>query len=211
VPALLGICLVVGTSRSASQENAQHVAYVEAVSGHAIALLRDRPTLLEPLDVIGDRTRLDLPSGSELRICHFRLRRLITLRGPLRASISASGVTAEHGKGPNVSAETCVEPVVSTFQGGFVTRNIALTTLKVPLRPSIRVINQGNANIRRIALWDGTQQAVVAAFDRNAARPVFDEGRSYLLVIEQGDGRELKTLLQASAQTRTGPLILVLP
>jgi hypothetical protein len=52
---------------------------------------------------------------------------------------------------------------------------------------------------------------LLATFDRKAARPVLDEGRSYLLVIEQSDGRELRMMLEASAETRTGPVIFVVP
>ena len=139
------------------------------------------------------------------------MRKFVTLSGPLRASISAVGVTAENGKAVNATAETCAVPVVSTFQGGFVSRNIAFFTTKVPLRPSIKVINSGSKSIRRIALWDSKHQTMLVTFDGQVARPIFDDGQSYLLVVEQRDGRELTMLLQASADTRTGPLIFVVP
>ena len=131
------------------------------------------------------------------------------MRGPLRASISASGVTAENGKAIDATSEACAAPVVSTFQGGFVTRAIALTTTNVPLRPSIKVVDRGTKPIRKITLWDDTQRTMVGTFDRNVARPLLDNGKSYLLVIEQSDGGELKMVLQASAATQTGPLIVV--
>ncbi len=198
-----------GMSHSAAQGTASDVAYVEAVSGRVLASTQESPTLLDVLDVIGDRTRLDLPANSELRLCHYRMRKLVTLRGPLRASISAAGVTAESGKTIAASAEACAEPVVSTFQGGVVSRNIALTVTQVPLRPIIKVVNQGSKTIRQIALWDSVQQKVLATFERNTARPSLDEGQSYLLVVERGDGSELKMLLQASAGVHTGPLIVV--
>ena len=47
-------------------------------------------------------------------------------------------------------------------------------------------------------------------FDRKAARPLLDDGRSYLLVVERNDGSELKIVLQASAVTRADPLIVVI-
>ena len=205
----IGLGLGGGMSHSAAQGTTSDVAYVEAVNGRVLASTQESPTLLDVLDVIGDRTRLDLPANSELRLCHYRMRKLVTLRGPLRASISAAGVTAESGKTIAASAEACAEPVVSTFQGGVVSRNIALTVTQVPLRPIIKVVNQGSKTIRQIALWDSVQQKVLATFERNTARPSLDEGQSYLLVVERGDGSELKMLLQASAGVHTGPLIVV--
>jgi hypothetical protein len=207
----IALSLAAGVSCSAARELARDVAYVEAVSGRVIASAAGSPALLDVLDIIGDRTRLDLPANAEVRICHYRLRKLVTLKGPLRASISAEGVTVEHGKAPNPSAEGCVEPVVSTLQGGLMTRNIAAAATKVPLRPSIRIVNRGTKTIRRAALWDGMQQKLLTTFDRKAARPMLDEGRSYLLVVEQSDGRELRMMLEASAETQTGPLIFVVP
>jgi hypothetical protein len=212
VVSAVGLCLAGAISTSDAREPARDVAYVEAVTGRVIASSDGSPTLLDVLDVIGDGTRLDLPPNTELRVCHYRLRRLVTLKGPLRASISASGVTAEHGKTPNASAETCVEPAVSTLQGGLMTRNIALATTKVPLRPRIKIVNRGNKGIRRIELWDDKQRTMLTTFDRKgAARPVLDDGRSYLLVVEQSDGRELKVMLEASAENRADPLIFVVP
>ncbi len=81
----------------------------------------------------------------------------------------------------------------------------------VSLRPTIKVINQGTQTINRITLWDGLQQRTVATFERDAARPVLEDGKSYLLVAERSDGRELKLILQASADVRIGPLMVVVP
>jgi len=198
-----------GISQSAAQGAATDVAYVEAVRGRVVASSQGSPTPLDALDIISDPTKVDLQANSELRICHYRARKIVRLRGPLLASISASGVTAENGKAIDATSETCAAPVVSTFQGGFVTRNVALTTTDVPLRPSIKVVDRGSKAIRKIALWDNTHGTILATFDRNVARPVLEHGKSYLLVIEQSDGGELKMLLQASGATQTGPLIVV--
>jgi hypothetical protein len=46
-------------------------------------------------------------------------------------------------------------------------------------------------------------------FDRTAARPILDEGQSYLLVVERNDGSEVRVMLQPSASTQADPLILV--
>lgn len=198
-----------GVSPSAAQGTASDVAYVETVSGSVVASFQGTLTVLDALDVIGDQTRLNLQANTELRICHYRTRKIVRLSGPLRALISVSAVTAESGKAIDPTSETCATPVVSTFQGGLVTRNITLMTTEVPLRPSIKVVDRGTKAIRKIALWDDMQQTVLATFDRKMARPLLDNGKSYLLVIEQSDGSELKMLLQAREATRSGPLIVV--
>jgi hypothetical protein len=195
-------------AHAAGAQDAAEVAYVEDVSGRVVAFANGKPTLLDALDIISDRTRLDLQANSELRLCHYQTLQLLTLKGPLRASISRDGVTAETGK-PVASAGSCVAPVVSTFQGGLVSRGTGVKTLNVPLQPNIRVVNRGTQAIRRIALWDGDAKNVLLTFDRNGARPTLDEGRSYLLVVERGDGSEVRMMLQPSAVTKADPLILV--
>ena len=209
VLSLIGLGGASTIPHSEGQETASDVAYVEAVTGNVVAAVQGKPVLLDVLDVIGDRTRLDLTANSELRLCHYQLRKLVSLKGPLRASVSAAGVTIENGKAVAPSAESCAVPVISTLQGGFVTRNIAVTATNVPLRPSIKVVNHGTKTIRQVALWDSMRSATLATFERNAARPLLEDGKSYVLVVEQGDGTELKMTLQAVAGTRTGPLIVV--
>jgi hypothetical protein len=202
------IVLLAGiASESLAQRGAaSDVAYVEEVKGRILA--QGNPAPLEPLDVIGDQTQLQLDANSELRLCHYRTRRVVNVDGPLRAVVSASGVTADGGKRIDATAETCAAPVISTFQGGVVTRN-ALSTTNVPLRPSIKVVDRGAKPIRDVALWDSTQQTLLMKFERNTAQPVLDEGKSYLLVVQKHDGGELKMLLQASGGAHTGPLIVV--
>lgn len=199
-----------GPAHSAAQEIAADVGYVEDVSGRVVAFSQGKPTLLDALDVVSDRTRLDLQANSELRICHYPTHKLLTLKGPLRASVSRDGVTAENSKTVVASAETCAAPVVSTFQGGIVSRGTGAKTTNVSLQPNIKVVNRGAQAIRRIALWDGDAQKLLITFDRDAARPVLDEGQSYLLVVERNDGSEFKMMLKASAVTQAEPLIVVL-
>jgi hypothetical protein len=199
-----------GPAHSAAQEIAADVGYVEDVSGRVVAFSQGKPTLLDALDVISDRTRLDLQANSELRICHYPTHKLLTLKGPLRASVSRDGVTAENSKTVVASTETCAAPVVSTFQGGIVSRGTGAKTTNVSLQPNIKVVNRGAQAIRRIALWDGDAQKLLITFDRDAARPVLDEGQSYLLVVERNDGSEFKMMLKASAVTQAEPLIVVL-
>ena len=179
------------------------------MTGRVVASSQNKPTLLDVLDVLGDRTQLDLQANSELLICHYQTRKLLKLRGPLRASVSKSDVTAENGK-VAATGETCSAPLVSTFQGGIVSRNIAVTTMPVALRPSIKFVNQSAKTIRKVAVWDGTHQQILATFDRNVARPTLENGKSYLVVVEMSDGSERKMVLQASEVTRTGPVFLVL-
>jgi hypothetical protein len=103
-------------------QDANEVAIVENVSGHVVAFSAGKPALLEALDVVGDGARLDLPANSELRICHYQTRRFLTLRGPLRASISSEGVVVVSGKTAPISGESCAAPLSSHLSGGVVLR-----------------------------------------------------------------------------------------
>jgi hypothetical protein len=87
-----------------------NVASVEAVSGRVVAFAHGKPGLLENSDLIGDRTRLDLQPDSELRFCHFKANRVLALRGPARALVSADGVTDENGRAVGADAGSCTRP-----------------------------------------------------------------------------------------------------
>jgi len=204
-----GFGAAVGISQTAAQTPASDVAYVEAVRGRVVAFAEGKPTLLDALDMVGDRTQLDLQANSELRICHYLTHRLLILRGPLRASVSASGVMAETGAAIRGPSETCVSPLVTTFQGGLVTRSPDVPAINVPLRTSIRVINRGTQTIRRVALWNTSRDAVLMNFNGNAAQSISQDGESRLLIIERGDGTELNLMLRAGAATETAPLIVI--
>jgi hypothetical protein len=110
------------TGRAVAQQAAADVAYVETVSGRVVAFARGAPVLLSNLDVIGDRTRLDLLAQSELRVCHYGAQRFLTLKGPARLTISTDGVATEGGKSIEAFAEPCAAPTVSKHQGGLLTR-----------------------------------------------------------------------------------------
>jgi hypothetical protein len=114
-----------GISQSAAQEAATEVAYIEAVNGRVVAFSRGKPVLLEALDTVGERTRLDLQINSEVRICHLRTHRLLTLKGPARALITVDGVAAENSQAVAASTTTCAEPIVSQHQGGLISRGLA--------------------------------------------------------------------------------------
>jgi hypothetical protein len=114
---------LVSASASAAQE-AIEVAFVENVSGRVVALAAAKPTLLDALDVVTDGTRLDLQPNSELRICHYQMRQYVTLRGPVRASISRDGVVVESSKSAVTAAGACAAPSDSSFQGGIVMRGL---------------------------------------------------------------------------------------
>jgi hypothetical protein len=119
IGAALGVCPV-----HAAQEAAE-VALVENVSGRVVAFSRGKPALLEALDVVSDRTQLALQANSELRICHYQTRQFLTLKGPLRVSISREGVAVENSKTVPATGESCAAPVPSTFSGGAVFRGLA--------------------------------------------------------------------------------------
>jgi hypothetical protein len=207
----MGAFPAAGPAHSAAvKEIAADVAYVEDVSGHAVAFSQGKPALLDALDILSDRTRLDLQANSELRICHYRTHQLLVLKGPLRASVSADGVAVENGKAVVASAGACAAPVVSTFQGGLVARGLRDKMMNVPLRPSIKVVNRGMQPIRQITLWDGESQRILMTFGRDAARPILEDDQSYALVVERNDGSEFTLMLRGSAVTGTDPVILVL-
>jgi hypothetical protein len=208
VLSVAGLGVTSESSRLAAQDGASEVAYVETVSGRVVGFAQGKPTLLDVLDLVRDGTALTLQADSELRLCHYRLGKLLNLRGPLRASITAAGLTTEDGKSVAASAESCAAPVLSLVQGGVVSRKVAFTTVDVSLRPMIKVVNQSKSPIRQVALWDDLRQNVVVTFEGNTARPKLDADQSYLLVVDQGDGNESKITLKASAATRSGPLIL---
>ena len=71
-----------GISQSAAQEAATEVAYIESVNGRVVGFSRGKPVLLEALDTLNERTRLDLQINSEVRICHLRTHRLLTSEVP---------------------------------------------------------------------------------------------------------------------------------
>jgi len=86
------------------------VASVEAVSGRVVVFARGKPALLENSDRISDHAQLDLQADSELRFCHFKANRLLMLRGPIRAFVSADGVTDERGRTVDAVVGTCTPP-----------------------------------------------------------------------------------------------------
>jgi hypothetical protein len=205
---VVGLGVTGASSAVVAQSGASEVAYVETVSGRVVAFAQGKPILLDVLDLVRDGTALTLQSDSEIRLCHYRLGKFLNLKGPLRASITAAGLTTEDGKPVAASAESCAAPILSLVQGGVVSRKVALTTVDVSLRPIIRVVNQSKNPIRQVALWDGLRQNLVTTFEGDTARPKLDTDQSYLLVVDQGDGNESKITLKASAGTRIGPLIL---
>ena len=194
-----------------AQQAVADVAYVEDVTGHVVALSQGKPILLNALDTISDRTRLDLQANSELRICHFPTRQFLTLKGPLKASVSQDGVTADNKKATATATGPCVAPVVSTVQGGLVSRSAGVKAVSVPLQPHIRLVNRGTQPIGKAVLWDGDLRNELTRFERDAARPTLQDGQFYVVVVERSDGNELKVLLQASGTTRAAPVILVVP
>jgi hypothetical protein len=194
-----------------AQQAVADVAYVEDVTGHVVALSQGKPSLLNALDTISDRTRLDLQANSELRICHFPTRQFLTLKGPLKASVSQDGVTADNSKAKATATGPCVAPVVSTVQGGLVSRSAGVKAVSVPLQPHLRLVNRGTQTIGKAVLWDGDFRNELTRFERDAARPTLQDGQFYVVVVERSDGSELKVLLQASGTARAAPVILVVP
>jgi hypothetical protein len=114
---------------------AAEVAFVEDLNGRIVAFSQGKPFLLDVLDTIQDRTQVDLLANSELRVCHYQTRQILTLKGPVRASISRDSVTVENRKAVLAFAGVCSAPVASDFQGGLVARGLKTTPVNnVPAR-----------------------------------------------------------------------------
>src|SRR4051794_14074922 len=114
---ILGSCF----NPLAAQEASPDIAFVENVTGRVVAFVSGRPTLLGPLDVITNRTRVDVLANSELRLCHYQAARFLTVKGPARIIVSVDGVSVEAGKAV-VSSETCGLVEASAHVGGLVAR-----------------------------------------------------------------------------------------
>jgi hypothetical protein len=121
---LSALSVALGSGSVSAAQEAAEVAFVENVSGRVVALAAAKPTLLDALDVVTDGTRLDLQPNSELRICHYQMRQYLTLRGPVRASVSRDGVVVESNKSAVTAAGSCAAPSDSSFQGGIVVRGL---------------------------------------------------------------------------------------
>jgi hypothetical protein len=100
------------------------VAFVEDVSGRVVGFSQGKPTLLGTMGTIDHRTQLDVPPSGELRVCHYHMGKVVTLKGPLRATVSRDGVTLANGKSV-ATAGPCAAPPPSTVQGGIVTRGVS--------------------------------------------------------------------------------------
>jgi hypothetical protein len=121
---LSALSMALGSGSARAAQEAIEVAFVENVSGRVVALAAAKPTLLDALDVVTDGTRLDLQPNSELRICHYQMRQYVTLRGPVRASVSRDGVVVESNRSAVTAEGSCAAPSDSSFQGGIVMRGL---------------------------------------------------------------------------------------
>jgi hypothetical protein len=202
-------CLAGAATSAAAEEAATEVAYVENVSGRAIAFAQGRPVQLDTLDLVTERTRIDLQAASELRLCHYRTQQLFALKGPVQASISREGVTTEPGKSAVTAAGPCVAPLLTSYQGGITLRSSAIKSIDVPLRPSIKIIDRGKPPVNRIALWDGESRKILLTFSHDRAQPALDDGQSYVLVVGRSDGSDFKLRLLSKAGNASGPLIVL--
>jgi hypothetical protein len=113
-----------GLSSAAAQELTTDVGFVEAVNGRVVAMGRGTPVLADVSDIITDRTRFDLVANSELNLCHYRIGRFVTLRGPARIMVSKDRITVQAGSPVDVSQETCTVVHESKFQGGLAARGV---------------------------------------------------------------------------------------
>jgi hypothetical protein len=124
--ALLSAIIGTAGSPAFAAQDAVEVAFVADVTGHVVAFSQGKPALVAPLATINHRTQLDLPANSEVRVCHYQAGKIVSLKGPLRVTVSRDGVTAGNGgRIALAAAGPCAAPVASTSQGGIVTRGVS--------------------------------------------------------------------------------------
>jgi hypothetical protein len=98
------------------------VAHVMAVNGFVLAGTSGRQVALDVLDGIRDRTRVDVQANSEVQLCHYESRTLLTVKGPASATVSATGLTEESGNAVRRSSGPCAAPQAASVQGGHLSR-----------------------------------------------------------------------------------------
>jgi hypothetical protein len=211
VLAIFGAMTILNAPGVGAQSGVPEIAYVEAVTGRVVISAQGRESELELLDTISAGAQLSLEKGAQLRICHYGLHELIALKGPLKGSVSRGGILAENGQSIASSGRGCTEPVVSTVQGGIAFRSAGgPPSARVPLRPSIKLLNTGGLQIRRAGLWDSNRERQVAAFDKSIARPSLEDGAVYQLVIEFANGTERILSLRASVDSVATAVIIMI-
>jgi hypothetical protein len=206
--AVVGLAMLGGVSAAAAQTSRKDVAYVMAVSGHASATAEGNSADLDGLDIIYQGTQVDLDANAELRLCHYRLRKLVTLKGPLHAVISATGIATDQGDLATSAREPCTAPAVSTIQGGVAYRALLQPT-QVGLNPSIKLLDSRSRRIQKAMILDEGRHATTVSFSHGVAKPQLTDGQDYSLVVELNDGRKWRLLLRASAAADNSVVILV--
>ena len=65
-------------------------------------------------------------ANNDVRVCNHQAGKIVSLKGPLRVTVSRDGVTAGSGaKTALAAAGPCAAPVASTAQGGIMTRGVS--------------------------------------------------------------------------------------
>src|SRR5262249_2397669 len=74
----------------------------------------------------GSRAFAAQAANREVRVCHYQAGKIVSLKGPLRLTVSRGGVIAgSDGKTALAAAGPCAAPVASTAPGGIVTRGVS--------------------------------------------------------------------------------------
>lgn len=115
---VLALSVILGAGAAQSAD----VAHVLRVNGFALASSSGGPVPLDALDGIRDRTKVDVQANSELQLCHYVSRTLVTVKGPAIAMVSIDGLTAESGRAVQRSSEPCTAPQPASVQGGHLSR-----------------------------------------------------------------------------------------
>ena len=120
-------CGLIASMISAGDCPAQeaNVAHVIAVRGFVTANVAGEQTrLLDVLDGIRERTRIELRANSELSICHYPTRTQVTLKGPLHAEVWADSLTVDNAAAVARSSTPCAGPELPSRPGGQLFRGL---------------------------------------------------------------------------------------
>ena len=82
--------------------------------------------LLSPFLVAGGRPVFAAQgANNDVRVCNYQAGKIVSLKGPLRVTVSRDGVTAGSGGQTALAAAAPCAPVASAAQGGIGTRGVS--------------------------------------------------------------------------------------
>jgi hypothetical protein len=183
----------------ATAAGAAEVAYVDEVSGAPAIMAGDGSAPVVALDILSPDQALVLPPGSRVRLCHYGVKSIYDLAGPMKVTVTASGVLSAEGEILVPGPQVCSEPAVSILQGGVVFRGTKGDGApRITPSPRIRIVAPAAAGLRTVRIEDNLSGGTVAEFRSGLARPRLQAGRIYRVVAELASGEKRTVFLRAA-------------